>query len=127
MQKEKNMTKPYDQLEKIARICHAANIAYCDTIDETPPKPWDELTDERKVATIEAVVFIVDHPTAGAAAPHEEWLNNKMRDGWQYGPVKDLEKKEHPGLVPYAKLPPKQWAKDALFKAVIQTLIIPGT
>jgi hypothetical protein len=127
MQKEKNMTKPYEQLEQIARICHAANRAYCRSIGEIPQKPWDELNDKQRNATIEAVIFIIDHPSAGTAAPHEEWLNNKMRDGWRYGPSKDLEKKEHPGLVPYAELPPEQWVKDALFKAIIQTLVRPGT
>ena len=36
---------------------------------------------------------------------HENWSRMRMAEGWRYGPGRDDEKKEHPGLVPYEALP----------------------
>lgn len=41
------------------------------------------------------------NPDAGDAASHENWLRDKEKDGWTFGPVKDAEKKEHPCFVPF--------------------------
>lgn len=35
---------------------------------------------------------------------HEVWAQNRINDGWTYGPVRDDEKKHHPCLVPYEEL-----------------------
>ncbi len=36
---------------------------------------------------------------------HEVWSQNRIRDGWTYGPVRDDTLKKHPCLVPYDQLP----------------------
>jgi len=46
-----------------------------------------------------------------------------MADGWKYGPVKDVEKKEHPCCVEYHELPVDQKAKDFIFRAVVYELL----
>jgi len=43
---------------------------------------------------------------------HDVWAMGRMREGWKYGPVKDLEKKETPQLVSYADLPEEEKAYD---------------
>ena len=35
---------------------------------------------------------------------HEVWAAGRIADGWQYGPVRDDEKKTHPCLIPYEEL-----------------------
>lgn len=35
---------------------------------------------------------------------HENWSQNRIKDGWKYGPKRDDLKKEHPGLIPYEEL-----------------------
>jgi len=35
---------------------------------------------------------------------HEVWAEQRIRDGWTYGEVRDDAKKEHPCLVPYSEL-----------------------
>jgi hypothetical protein len=35
---------------------------------------------------------------------HEVWAQQRMKDGWTWGPNRDDQAKRHPGLVPYAKL-----------------------
>lgn len=39
-----------------------------------------------------------------ARAVHNRWMAGRIDQGWQYGPTRDDEKKDHPGIVPYEKL-----------------------
>lgn len=43
---------------------------------------------------------------------HEVWSQNRMNEGWVYGPVRNDEKKETPCLVPYEELPEEEKAYD---------------
>jgi|GEM_PF-551983 RyR domain. len=43
---------------------------------------------------------------------HEVWAKQRMADGWKYGPHRDDERKEHPGLVPYEDLSEGEKAYD---------------
>jgi hypothetical protein len=36
---------------------------------------------------------------------HDIWAQQRMAEGWTYGPQRDDAKKQHPDLVPYAELP----------------------
>ena len=36
---------------------------------------------------------------------HEVWAENRLREGWSYGPRRDDLLKQTPNLVPYAALP----------------------
>lgn len=36
---------------------------------------------------------------------HEVFSQNRMKEGWRYGPARDDAKKENPTLVPYEELP----------------------
>ena len=35
---------------------------------------------------------------------HEVWAQQRIKDGWTWGPKRDDQEKRHPGLVPYMKL-----------------------
>jgi hypothetical protein len=39
-----------------------------------------------------------------AASTHDHWALGRMREGWTYGPQRNDELKQHPGLVPYDEL-----------------------
>jgi len=43
---------------------------------------------------------------------HEVWAQNRIRDGWRYGPVRDDAGKRHPCLVPYDELPESEKEYD---------------
>lgn len=43
---------------------------------------------------------------------HEVWSQNRLNDGWTYGPVRDDSAKRHPCLVPYEDLPESEKAYD---------------
>lgn len=39
-----------------------------------------------------------------AESNHDHWALGRMREGWTYGPARNDELKQHPGLVPYDEL-----------------------
>jgi hypothetical protein len=39
-----------------------------------------------------------------SAHNHDVWARQRLSDGWHYGPARNDERKEHPGLVPYDEL-----------------------
>lgn len=43
---------------------------------------------------------------------HEVWSQNRMNDGWTYGPVRNDAEKKHPCLVPYEELPESEKEYD---------------
>lgn len=43
---------------------------------------------------------------------HEVWAQNRMGEGWTYGPERDDTKKTHPCLVPYESLPESEKEYD---------------
>ncbi len=43
---------------------------------------------------------------------HEVWSQNRMNDGWTYGPKRDDTNKKHPCLVPYNDLPDSEKEYD---------------
>lgn len=36
---------------------------------------------------------------------HEVWADGRVKQGWNFGPERNDEKKEHPCLIPYNELP----------------------
>lgn len=109
-------------VDDIARACHEVNRAYCRSLGDDSQLPWDDAPDWQRQSAVSGVKFHLTHPDAGPPGSHENWLREKLADGWVCGPVKDAAKKEHPCCVPYADLPPAQHAKDALFVAVVEAL-----
>lgn len=111
------------KIEDIARTAHNVNKSYCEATGDTSQVAWESAPEWQRQSAITGVKFIMGNPGASPAASHESWLAEKTRDGWKYGVVKDVEKKEHPCFVPYEQLPVEQKAKDYIFGAVVRSLI----
>lgn len=109
-------------IERIARVCHEVNRAYCASLGDHSQPAWEDAPDWQRESARTGVAAIVDNPETTPEQSHEGWLAQKRADGWTYGPVKDAEKKEHPCFVPYGQLPAEQRAKDYLFGAVVRAL-----
>jgi ubiquitin-protein ligase len=109
-------------VSEIAQVCHAANKALCETQGDFSQKDWDEAPAWQKESATTGVQFALDNPDAPDSAQHDAWTKFKLENGWQYGPVKDSNKKEHPCLVPFDKLPQEQQVKDKLFRAIVKAL-----
>jgi hypothetical protein len=106
----------------IARICHEANRAYCLSLRDTSQPPWDEAPEWQRESAIKGVAALLEGMEAGPVASHARWYELKKSEGWTYSPVKDVEKKTHPCMLPYEELPIEQQKKDLLFTAIVLAL-----
>jgi hypothetical protein len=109
-------------LEQIARVAHEVNLAYCLAIGDKTQKPWEEAPEWQRESAINGVKFHIANPNASPAASHANWLAEKKEQGWKFGPIKNVTRKEHPCFMPYNELPQDQRVKDYLFSAVVRAL-----
>lgn len=109
-------------VEKIARVCHEVNRAYCRSIGDDSQLSWPEAQDWQKTSAVNGVNFKLANPDASPERMHASWYTEKAEQGWTFGPVKDVDKKEHPCFVPYLELPLEQRVKDYLFSAVVEAM-----
>lgn len=109
-------------VESIAKVCHQVNKAYCESIGDQSQVDWEDAPAWQQTSAIQGVRFVFANPDAPPSANHKSWLEVKKNEGWKYGPVKDVDKKEHPCFVPYDELPIEQRTKDYLFRSVVNSL-----
>lgn len=109
-------------IERIARMCHAANRNWCRECGDFSQPRWHEAPEWQRKSAIDGVKFHLDNPDANASATHDNWVAEKLREGWAYGEMKDADAKTHPCMVPFDQLPPEQQAKDRLFRAIVHAL-----
>lgn len=117
------MKTDYSAEERVARICHEVNRAYCESLGDESQLPWDKAPGWQKASALSGVVFHLGKPDSKPSDSHENWMKEKLEQGWTYGEVKDVEKKTHPCLLPYEQLPVAQQTKDKLFIAVVRAAV----
>jgi len=110
-------------VEATAKICHEANRALCAALGDNSQQAWEDAPEWQKASARHGVEFHVMND-APPSASHENWMAEKAAAGWKYGPVKDVEKKEHPCFLPYDQLHAEQKYKDYLFRGIIHALNI---
>lgn len=110
------------KIESIAAICHEANRRYCSEIGDMSQKSWEDTTWATRQSAIAGVIFVMQNPTAAPSKAHDNWVKQKIQDGWKYGPEKDETTKTHPCVRPYELLPDNQKIKDALFCSIVRSL-----
>lgn len=106
----------------IAMLCHSINAAYCQSLGDENQLAWEDTPDSHQQSLIAGVEMHLANPQATPEQSHESWYKQKEAEGWIYGEVKDLEKKEHPCFLPYDELPLEQKAKDYLFRATVHLM-----
>jgi len=107
----------------IAIICHEANRAWCVTHGDFSQPSWGSAPQWQVDSAINGVEHALKHPDATPEDMHNNWMAEKIADGWVYGEVKDPVAKTHPCMVPHAELPEFQRKKDALFLAIVRALV----
>jgi len=113
---------PLVEVENIARVAHEANRAYCRAIGDDSQPSWEDAPAWQRESAMNGVRFHQDNPGSSPAQSHENWLAQKIAEGWRYGPAKNPETKEHPCCVPYDQLPVEQRAKDYIFSAIVEAM-----
>ena len=115
--------EPEEYFTSIAKVCHEANRAYCQTIGDNSHLPWEEAPEWQKQSAIVGVIWRVANQDMPYSAQHDQWMQDKKAAGWVYGEVKDAEKKTHPCLVEWEELPADERLKDILFCNIVKSLI----
>lgn len=105
----------------IAKVCHDANKSFCETMGDMSQPSWEDAPDWQRDSAVDGVIFQLGGQRS-LGDSHQNWMDYKFSEGWKYGPVKDVEKKEHPSLVPFEELPWEERFKDALFLSVVMAL-----
>ena len=108
-------------IESIAVLTHEVNKKWCQLNGDFSQESWSFAPDWQKESAVYGVQFHLDNPDADASASHDNWLDEKLADGWIYGDEKDPERKLHPCILPFEDLPEHQQIKDHLFKSVVET------
>lgn len=112
------------QIIDIARQCHEANKVWCQINGDDSQKHWDEAEQWQRDSAIKGVWFRINNPDAKEDSQHNAWMEDKLKQGWVYGNVKDPEKKTHPCIVPFEELPLFQQLKDRLFCAIVDAMVV---
>lgn len=115
--------------EEIARVVHEANRALTQILRDVPVQPsWDDAGEDMRGSSIRGVRLafqLMDTGVAPELRPlvmHQEWRKERLAQGWVFGEVKDVEKKTHPAMRPYAELPEGTRSKDIVFLAIVAAL-----
>lgn len=109
-------------IERIAQVAHEINRAYCQAIGDESQPTWEDAPDWQRNSARSGVQAHIDKQLTPRES-HDLWMDQKVREGWIYGPVKDPTKKEHHCIVPYDHLPVEQRVKDYLFAQVVASLM----
>lgn len=117
-----NSPSKQQQIENIAIMCHEANALFCAINGDFSQKKWPDAEQWQRDSAIKGVEFRLANPDAKPSAQHDAWSKDKLDDGWIYGPLKDVENKTHPCLVPFEELPEFQQKKDKLFQGIVDAL-----
>ncbi len=119
---ENNQTETISKKERIAEICHTVNRAYCQSLKDDSKPSWENSPEWQKKSIINGVKFHLDNPDATASSGHEKWLDEKRKEGWVYGAVKNVDLKQHPCFLKFDDIPKEFKAKGFVFKAIVNSL-----
>lgn len=111
------------EVQRIAKICHVANRAWCQENGDASQPIWECASGEARQSAISGVQAILDLTVTSPEQSHENWVAQKIKDGWKYGEKKNEHKREHPCIVPYRKLSALQQQKDYLFFAIVRSFM----
>lgn len=116
------MNEPLSYLD-IASICHEANRQLCRAEGDHTQARWDDAPPWQTEACLAGVHHVRLHPDTTPESMHASWVEHKVKDGWKYGPRKNVDLKEHPDLIPFSDLSPIHKAKDTLMIAICKALL----
>lgn len=107
----------------IAFVIHEAVKALFDRIKE-PPLPMYENSPLHQVVTMQAVDALIGDPSMTPDKYHLIWCFNRLYDGWIYSPVKDIERKHHNHILPWAMLTMEQRSISGIIVSAGMSMIV---
>lgn len=99
--------------ERIVNTCHQAWKDYMDIIEHAYIQI--EPTEDLAQSILSGAYVVVTNPDITPDQIHQEWMDYRAKEGWEYGDVKDPELKTHPNMLPFYELPIEERIKDMVF------------
>jgi hypothetical protein len=115
--------KPVIEVDEIAHIIYEVNRLFCAALGDHSQPRWADVQNWQVKSIKNGISRVVTNPSLTPEKSHKNWLRDMELDGWKYGEKKDVEKKEHPCMVEYEKLPEEQKVKDKLFTSIVKALL----
>jgi len=111
-------------INKTAQVAHEVNRAWCNANGDNSQPSWENAPYWQKQSAIEGVKFHLNNPNAKNSASHDNWMKQKINDGWVYGEIKDPKANPptHPCIVPFENLLLVDQIKDSLFRSTIHAI-----
>lgn len=111
-----------DLTERRARFVYNAALLQAIAVGASViPEPWDERDDAFRAQFREVIERQMGSMRSGSPAElHGGWVQAYIDMGWTYGPVRDIEAKTHPDMVPFDQLEKRERDKDAVFIALCE-------
>jgi hypothetical protein len=107
----------FQSLDAIAELGWQSHIAWERIIGEQPKPDWSALSPGQKVAIVDSVRWLIEHPTSSVVAQHDAWRARMAGEGWLLGEHKDDV--HHPNMIPFDELPFSQQMKARLWRHII--------
>ena len=108
----------------IAEILCRINYSFCEMYDApVKARSWVTISDEEKQLRANAVqklfnkIVVTEEGNVIIPTPkemHNEWMKNKIEQGWQLGRY-EPENKTHPNICAYEELDVREQIKDFIF------------
>lgn len=99
-------------MEKEEFIAWIRHFVWCGFMTAAGQDFNEKPTTEQWSSLMQGVHYAEQNPNNSPEQNHENWMKVKLENGWTYGPKKDIVKKEHHDLVPYADLEEIERLKD---------------
>lgn len=116
------LTSPRPTQLYIAKVCHSAVKAYCDSLGDIKEHSWDDLPQSDKESLIAYIDLYTENPFIDPKYCHDAWVEFMLYEGWTYGLIENEVNKTHPFVVSYDKLPVKQHVINSIVEAIVKTM-----
>jgi hypothetical protein len=107
----------FKSLDIIAELGWQAHIAWERIIGEQPKPDWSALSPGQKVAIVDSVRWLIEHPTSSIPAQHDAWRATKYDAMYRTPYAHGVD--PHPNMVPFDDLPFSQQMKARLWRHII--------
>ena len=104
----------------IADVRHIGWVAYQIAVGQ---KYNEEINNDQLESLLNGIEYLEENPECTPEENHNNWMKEKIRQGWVYGDVKDFELKTHPDLIPFDELPVVEQRKD-ISDAIIHKMAV---
>lgn len=103
------------EIEQISKTTHEVHLSYCRSMGIDTQGKWEEISEAHKNGIISSVKGILLGEISTKVESHNNFINNKIKDGWKWGEYYCKNKKTNPRLVVYQLLSLEDKVKESLF------------